>query len=119
VVDDTGGLITAAILDRMGAEGRILVFTENDSPPAWGVLGVMNFGEKELSCIKWINWMAADEEYLKRTRCVRFECRAQVPQLLRRMRTTCRQWPFRRQSLEIGDTTYKSASSMRLGMSSI
>ncbi|KAL1410018.1 tRNA (adenine(58)-N(1))-methyltransferase non-catalytic subunit trm6 [Vanrija albida] len=63
VVDDTGGLVTAALADRMGCEGRILLFTDADSPPAWGVLNVMNFGERELSFIKWLNWMEADESY--------------------------------------------------------
>jgi tRNA (adenine-N(1)-)-methyltransferase non-catalytic subunit len=67
VVDDTGGLVTAAIADRMGCEGRIMLFTDADSPPAWGVLNVMNFGERELSVIKWLNWMEADEEYSRRT----------------------------------------------------
>ncbi|BEI96979.1 hypothetical protein CcaverHIS631_0205680 [Cutaneotrichosporon cavernicola] len=63
VVDDTGGLVTAALADRMGCEGRILLFTDADSPPAWGVLNIMNFSERELACIKWLNWMEADEEY--------------------------------------------------------
>ncbi|RSH84275.1 tRNA (adenine(58)-N(1))-methyltransferase non-catalytic subunit trm6 [Apiotrichum porosum] len=63
VVDDTGGLVTAAIADRMGCEGRILLFNDADSPPAWGVLNVMNFGERELSFIKWLNWMEAEEDY--------------------------------------------------------
>lgn len=50
----------------MGCEGRILLFTDADSPPAWGVLNVMNFGERELSFIKWLNWMEADESYSRR-----------------------------------------------------
>jgi tRNA (adenine-N(1)-)-methyltransferase non-catalytic subunit len=66
VVDDTGGLVTAAIADRMGCEGRILLFNDADSPPAWGVLNVMNFGERELSFIKWLNWMEAEEDYSRR-----------------------------------------------------
>lgn len=63
VVDDTGGLVTAALADRMGCDGRILLFTDADSPPAWGVLNVMNFSERELACIKWLSWMEADEGY--------------------------------------------------------
>ncbi|RXK41998.1 hypothetical protein M231_00719 [Tremella mesenterica] len=63
VVDDTGGLVTAAVIDRMGGEGRIMLFNENDSPPAWGILGIMNFGQRELECVKWLNWMEMDEEY--------------------------------------------------------
>jgi tRNA (adenine-N(1)-)-methyltransferase non-catalytic subunit len=66
VVDDTGGLVTASILDRMGCEGRVLTFTEADSPPAWGVLAAMNFGERELGCVKWLNWMEAGEDYERR-----------------------------------------------------
>lgn len=66
MVDDTGGLLTAAIMERIGCEGRILVFTETDSPPAWGVLGVMNWGDRELECVKWLNWMEAEEDYERR-----------------------------------------------------
>lgn len=58
--------MTAAIADRMGCEGRILLFTDADSPPAWGIMNVMNFGERELSCIKWLNWMEAEEGYSRR-----------------------------------------------------
>ncbi|WVF68178.1 hypothetical protein IAT40_002943 [Kwoniella sp. CBS 6097] len=63
VVDDTGGLVTASIIERMGAEGRVLLFTDSDSPPAWGILQTMNFSERELECVKWLNWMEADEDY--------------------------------------------------------
>ena len=66
VVDETGGLVTAALLDRMGCDGRILTFTESDSPPAWGVLNVMNYDERELSCVKWLNWLEMDEAYERR-----------------------------------------------------
>ena len=44
-----------------------MTFTENDSPPGWGVLGVMNFSERELDCVRWLNWMEADEAYQRRT----------------------------------------------------
>lgn len=80
VVDDTGGLVTASILDRMGCEGRVLTFTEADSPPAWGVLSAMNFGERELECVKWLNWMEADEEYERR------ECGYDLPGVTVRVR---------------------------------
>ncbi|ORX41008.1 Gcd10p family-domain-containing protein [Kockovaella imperatae] len=65
VVDDTGGLVTAAIMERMGCTGRILTFTDADSPPAWGVLSVMNWSERELECVKWLNWLEAEEDYEK------------------------------------------------------
>ena len=69
VVDDTGGLVTAAIMERMGCEGRIMTFTDADSPPAWGVLSVMNWREGELACVKWLNWLEAEEDYEKREPC--------------------------------------------------
>lgn len=66
MIDDTGGLVTAAMMERMGCQGRIMTFTENDSPPAWGILATMNFSEREMECVKWLNWMEADEEYQRR-----------------------------------------------------
>lgn len=66
VVDDTGGLVTAAILERIGATGRIMTFTDADSPPAWGVLNTMNFSTRELACIKYLSWLQAEEDYLPR-----------------------------------------------------
>lgn len=66
VVDDTGGLVTSAILDRMGCRGRLLTFVDSDSPPAWGVLSVLNWSERELECVKWLNWMEAEEDYERR-----------------------------------------------------
>jgi tRNA (adenine-N(1)-)-methyltransferase non-catalytic subunit len=69
VVDDTAGLVTAALLERMGSDGRIMIFNESDSPPAWGVLNVMNFSQRELACVKWLNWMEAAEDYERRELC--------------------------------------------------
>lgn len=66
VVDDTGGLVTAAILERMGCVGRVMTFTDADSPPAWGVLNTMNFSERELACCKWLNWFQAEESWAPR-----------------------------------------------------
>lgn len=66
VVDDTGGLVTAAILDRIGCQGRIMTFVDADSPPGWGVLSTMNFSQDELACVKWLSWHEAEEDYVKR-----------------------------------------------------
>ena len=73
VVDDTGGLVTAALLDRMACEGKIITFTDSDSPPAWGVLDTMNFSAQQLECVKALSWMEADEDYVKR------QCSRAVP----------------------------------------
>ncbi|OCF78658.1 tRNA (adenine-N(1)-)-methyltransferase non-catalytic subunit TRM6 [Kwoniella mangroviensis CBS 8886] len=63
VVDDTSGLVTAAILERMGSEGKILLFNNSDSPPAWSILQSMNISERELKGVKCLNWMEAQEDY--------------------------------------------------------
>jgi tRNA (adenine-N(1)-)-methyltransferase non-catalytic subunit len=92
LVDDTGGLVTAAMLERMGCEGSIMTFTETDSPPAWGVLSVMNFAERELECVKWLNWMEADEDYKRRASIAQFPAISQSlisPQLHRPGKMTC------------------------------
>lgn len=62
-MDDTGGLVTAALLERMGATGRILTLTDADSPPAWGVLNTMNLSSRELACIKHLSWLQSEEDY--------------------------------------------------------
>ncbi|KAL7422886.1 tRNA (adenine(58)-N(1))-methyltransferase non-catalytic subunit trm6 [Cryptotrichosporon argae] len=64
VVDDTGGLVTGAVLDRMGCQGRVLVITDSDSPPAWAILQAMNFGEAS-ACVKWLTWLQAEEGYAR------------------------------------------------------
>lgn len=69
VVDGTSGLITAALMERMGCDGRVLSFNDADSPPPWGVLNTMNFSERELACVKWLNWMEAEERYERRKFC--------------------------------------------------
>ena len=92
VVDDTGGLVTAAMMERMGCEGRIMTFTENDSPPGWGVLGVMNFSERELDCVRWLNWMEADEAYQRRMSTILLLVSFTDAQHLHLLRTTCLRW---------------------------
>jgi len=65
VVDDTSGLILAAMLDRMGGEGRIMVLSDNESPPAWPILESMNFGKAITDkCVGVLNWVQAEEDYV-------------------------------------------------------
>lgn len=58
--------MTAAAMERIGCTGRIMTFTDADSPPAWGVLNTMNFTERELGCVKWLSWLQAEEDYVPR-----------------------------------------------------
>lgn len=65
VVDDTSGLVLASILERMGGQGRILVLTDNESPPAWPILEAMNFPKSIIeNCIGYLNWAQAEEDYV-------------------------------------------------------
>ena len=65
VVDDTSGLVIAAILERMGGQGRIMVLSENESPPAWPILESMNFGKDIVEkCVSVLNWAQAEEDYV-------------------------------------------------------
>ncbi len=64
MVEDGGGLIVGALLDRMGGEGRIMQLTENDSPPAWSILESMNFPKHILdNVVRFLNWYEAEEDY--------------------------------------------------------
>ena len=69
-----------------------MTFTENDSPPGWGVLGVMNFSERELDCVRWFNWMEADEAYQRRMSTILLLVSFTDAQHLHLLRTTCLQW---------------------------
>jgi tRNA (adenine-N(1)-)-methyltransferase non-catalytic subunit len=65
LVDDTSGLVLAAILERMGGSGRIMVLSENESPPAWPILESMNFGKAIVQkCVGSLNWAQAEEDYV-------------------------------------------------------
>lgn len=65
VVEDTSGLVLAAILERMGGQGRIMVLSENESPPAWPILESMNFGKDIVEkCVGVLNWAQAEEDYV-------------------------------------------------------
>jgi tRNA (adenine-N(1)-)-methyltransferase non-catalytic subunit len=65
VVEDTGGFVVGAMLDRMGGQGRIMQITDNDSPPAWPVLEGMNFPKHITDdVVAFLNWYEAEEDYV-------------------------------------------------------
>lgn len=65
IVEDTGGLIIGALLERMGGDGRIMQLTESDSPPAWPVLEQMNVDRPIVDrVLTWLNWNEAEEDYI-------------------------------------------------------
>ncbi|KAK2461432.1 hypothetical protein APHAL10511_005895 [Amanita phalloides] len=64
-VDDASGLVVAGILDRLRGEGRLLTICGTDSPPAYPVLGNMNFKPQETQAvISTLNWATADPDHV-------------------------------------------------------
>jgi len=65
VVDEASGLIVTALLDRLGPDGRVLTICDVESPPAYPVMGHMNFDEKYVNTVlSSLNWATADEDYI-------------------------------------------------------
>ncbi|BGP23270.1 eukaryotic translation initiation factor 3 62 kDa subunit [Rhodotorula toruloides] len=63
VIEDIGGLLVAAALERMGGEGRICVINDADSPPDLHLLEHFNFSPSDLAPITSIHWAATDESW--------------------------------------------------------
>ncbi|KDQ15589.1 hypothetical protein BOTBODRAFT_624451 [Botryobasidium botryosum FD-172 SS1] len=64
VVDDASGLLVAGILERLGGAGKLLAIADVECPPAFHVLGGMNFSpESTSSVLSSITWASADESY--------------------------------------------------------
>jgi tRNA (adenine-N(1)-)-methyltransferase non-catalytic subunit len=64
LVDDTGGLVLSAVLERMGGKGRVMVITDNESPPAWPVIEMMNFPPAMIAnMVSYLNWAQVEEDY--------------------------------------------------------
>ncbi|BFZ61276.1 tRNA (adenine(58)-N(1))-methyltransferase non-catalytic subunit trm6 [Saitoella coloradoensis] len=58
VVDDTGGLVVAAMLERMAGEGTLMVLHENEHP-ALDVCRYFNFSPRQLAPVKSLSWLQA------------------------------------------------------------
>ncbi|BGP30574.1 tRNA (adenine(58)-N(1))-methyltransferase non-catalytic subunit trm6 [Rhodotorula toruloides] len=63
VVEDIGGLLVAAAVERMGGEGRICVINDADSPPDLHLLEHFHFSPTDLAPITSIHWAATDESW--------------------------------------------------------
>ncbi|GAA5921494.1 hypothetical protein JCM3775_003074 [Rhodotorula graminis] len=63
VVEDMGGMIVAAAVERMGGKGRIMVVNDADSPPDLHLLDTFNFGAAETSPIASLHWAATDPSW--------------------------------------------------------
>ncbi|BGO90082.1 hypothetical protein NBRC10512_004020 [Rhodotorula toruloides] len=63
VVEDIGGLLVAAAVERMGGDGRICVINDADSPPDLHLLEHFNFSPSDIAPITSIHWAATDESW--------------------------------------------------------
>ncbi|KAG9007838.1 tRNA (adenine(58)-N(1))-methyltransferase non-catalytic subunit trm6 [Tulasnella sp. JGI-2019a] len=65
LVDETGGLIFSALMDRMGGAGRILTITDADSPPNYFIADNLNLDPQVMErMVSWLSWVEVDEEYV-------------------------------------------------------
>lgn len=65
VVDGTNGLLTAACLERLGGEGRVLAIHDAESPPEYDIMRSMNLPPKSIDdVLRVLHWgqVAADYE---------------------------------------------------------
>ncbi|BGP38423.1 tRNA (adenine(58)-N(1))-methyltransferase non-catalytic subunit trm6 [Rhodotorula kratochvilovae] len=63
VVEDMGGMIAAAAVERMGGEGRIMVVNDADSPPDLHLLETFNFSAAETAPLASLHWAATDPSW--------------------------------------------------------
>ncbi len=66
VVDDTSGLLTGAVLERMGGEGTLLLIHDADSPPSLDLVHQMGISEAVLKAtLRVVNWAQTDKDWKK------------------------------------------------------
>ncbi|GAA6028044.1 hypothetical protein JCM8097_001845 [Rhodosporidiobolus ruineniae] len=63
VVENLGGMIVAAAVERMGGKGRIMVINDADSPPDLHLLDSFNFSPSDVEPVASINWAATEEDW--------------------------------------------------------
>ncbi|KAF8314352.1 Gcd10p-domain-containing protein [Cantharellus anzutake] len=68
IVDDTGGLILAAALDRMGGSGTVVAISDSSQAPSYPCISSMNFSPEQLKPLSTLlNWVHVDEEWAPMT----------------------------------------------------
>ncbi|KAF9515041.1 hypothetical protein BS47DRAFT_1372154 [Hydnum rufescens UP504] len=64
VVDDSGGLIIAAVLERLGGKGRVVAISDCAQAPAYPCVSAMNFSPKLLEpLVTSLNWAQIEEDW--------------------------------------------------------
>jgi len=64
VVDDSGGLIIAAVLERLGGKGRVVAISDCAQAPAYPCVSALNFSLKLLEpLVTSLNWAQTEEDW--------------------------------------------------------
>ncbi|GAA6064134.1 hypothetical protein JCM10212_005135 [Sporobolomyces blumeae] len=63
VVENVGGLIVGACVERMGGTGRIMVVNDADSPPDLHLVEPFNFSATDLEPIHYVHWAATEPSW--------------------------------------------------------
>lgn len=66
VVDDVGGLLVAAVIERLGGSGTVLVINDADSPPDLHFLSPLNFPNHAMVPLKSLNWAQVESDWSSR-----------------------------------------------------
>lgn len=65
VVDDVAGLLTSAVLERIGRTGRLIAITDVDGEPPFSALAQMNFNAEHINSVfSVLNWLTIQEDYV-------------------------------------------------------
>ncbi|GAA5979467.1 hypothetical protein JCM11641_005404 [Rhodosporidiobolus odoratus] len=63
VVENIGGMIVAAAVERMAGQGRITLINDADSPPDLHLLDSFNFSPSDLAPVASLHWAATEESW--------------------------------------------------------
>ena len=64
IVDETAGMILGAMLERMGADGRVLLINDADSPPAVDIVSAMNLPQRAVDKVfRHIHWAQTEQDW--------------------------------------------------------
>ncbi|EGG11505.1 uncharacterized protein MELLADRAFT_102531 [Melampsora larici-populina 98AG31] len=66
VVDEVGGLLVAAVIERLGGSGSVLVINDADSPPDLHFLSPLNFPNHAMVPLKSLNWAQVESDWSSR-----------------------------------------------------
>lgn len=67
VVDGIGGLLTGAVLERMGGYGTLFLIHDADSPPALELMSQYNLTSFHTQILRTMHWAATEKRWTLRT----------------------------------------------------